>query len=136
MESAIRHNMLSVSATSLGLAITVSFCNSNPFPFLKDMEWHPTLPAHGVVAFSTRRTTIATISNVLRMTNDCQLEHWMTNSRIEHAVSRSGSTGPYQFQDIVIKTWSHNLAPLQLPNGIYKQWDFTLVAPLDVEDQQ
>jgi hypothetical protein len=56
---------------------------------------------------------------VSRMTNDCRLEHWMTNSRIDHAVSHSGPTGPYQFRDIAIKTWSHNPVPLQLPDGTY-----------------
>lgn len=56
---------------------------------------------------------------VSRMTNGCLLEMWTKNSRIDHAISRTGPTGPYQFHDVAINTWSHNPAPLALPDGTY-----------------
>lgn len=76
---------------------------------------------------------------VSRMTNECQLNRWTKNSRIDHvrdliyrlvchvssihrplkrkcnrrtqAVSPN-ITGPYTFMDIAINTWSHNAAPV------------------------
>ena len=41
---------------------------------------------------------------VARMTNDCLLEDWTQNSRVDHATSKS-ITGPYEFQDVAINTW-------------------------------
>jgi hypothetical protein len=55
---------------------------------------------------------------VSRMTNDCLLEHWTTNSRIDHAVSQK-ATGPYTFQNVAIDTWSHNAAPIVLSDGTF-----------------
>jgi hypothetical protein len=56
---------------------------------------------------------------VARMTNNCSLEHWGTNSRVDHAISKTGPTGPYHFHDIAIDTFSHNPAPLKLPDGTF-----------------
>ena len=42
---------------------------------------------------------------VSRMTNECPLANWQTNSRVDHAVSNS-ITGPYTFQDVAIPTFS------------------------------
>jgi hypothetical protein len=55
---------------------------------------------------------------VAAMTNQCTLRYWTTNSRIDHATSPN-VTGPYTFQDVAISTWSHNPAPLVLPDGTY-----------------
>ena len=55
---------------------------------------------------------------VSRMTNNCSLRHWTKNSRIDHAVSKT-ITGPYTFQDIAVNTFSHNSAPIVLPDGSY-----------------
>ena len=56
---------------------------------------------------------------VSRMTNDCSLDHWRSNSRIDHAVSTTGAQGPYEFVDVAINTWAHNAAPITLPDGSY-----------------
>ena len=56
---------------------------------------------------------------VSRMTNDCPLDDWTENSRIDHAVSTTGPTGPYKFQDVAINTWAHNAAPIVLKDGSY-----------------
>ena len=50
------------------------------------------------------------------MTNNCTLQHWTSNSRIEHAVADS-ATGPFVFADVAIPTWSHNAAPVALKDG-------------------
>jgi len=55
---------------------------------------------------------------VSRMTNDCLLWSWGSNSRIDHAVSDT-ITGPYKFVDVAIPTWSHNAAPIKLKDGTY-----------------
>eukprot|EP00980_Cylindrotheca_fusiformis_P006440 scaffold1376_cov125-Cylindrotheca_fusiformis.AAC.6 len=55
---------------------------------------------------------------VVRITNNCLLEDWTHNSRIDHAVS-TNPTGPYQFVDVAIPTQSHNPVPLALPDGTY-----------------
>lgn len=55
---------------------------------------------------------------VVRMTNNCTLENWTKNSRIDHAVSKQ-PTGPYSFTDVAIPTQSHNPVPLALPDGTY-----------------
>lgn len=52
------------------------------------------------------------------MTNGCSLRTWTRNSRIDHAVSNT-ITGPYKFKDVAINTWSHNPAPISLPDGTY-----------------
>ena len=54
---------------------------------------------------------------VSRMTNDCPLTHWQTNSRIDHAVSVNNMEGPYEFSDVAIPTFSHNPAPIVLQNA-------------------
>ncbi|KAL3937054.1 MAG: hypothetical protein SGBAC_007750 [Bacillariaceae sp.] len=55
---------------------------------------------------------------VVRMTNNCTLEHWTKNSRVDHAVSES-PTGPYRFLDVAIPTQSHNPVPIVLKDGTY-----------------
>jgi hypothetical protein len=55
---------------------------------------------------------------VVRMTNQCSLEHWTHNSRIDHAISKS-PTGPFKFLDVAIPTQSHNPVPLALPDGTF-----------------
>lgn len=52
------------------------------------------------------------------MANDCPLSTWQVNSRIEHAVAED-ITGPYTFKDVAVPTWSHNPAPVVLPDGTY-----------------
>lgn len=56
---------------------------------------------------------------VSRMSNDCNLVDYQTNSRIDHAVSNTGPTGPFTFHDVAIPTFSHNAAPIVLPDGTY-----------------
>jgi hypothetical protein len=56
---------------------------------------------------------------VSRMTNDCKLNTWTHNSRIDHAVSSTGPEGPYTFSDVAVNTWAHNAAPVQLHDGTY-----------------
>ena len=53
---------------------------------------------------------------VSRMTNNCSLRHWRTNSRIDHAVSES-VMGPYIFSDVAVPVWAHNPDIISLPNG-------------------
>uniref|UniRef100_A0A7S4HQM8 EGF-like domain-containing protein n=1 Tax=Odontella aurita TaxID=265563 RepID=A0A7S4HQM8_9STRA len=53
---------------------------------------------------------------VSRMTNNCTLQAWVTNSRVDHAVSKN-IEGPYTFKDVAINTWSHNPAVIALPDG-------------------
>jgi hypothetical protein len=55
---------------------------------------------------------------VSRMTNNCSLSYWTSNSRIDHAVS-SSVEGPYEFKDVAVNTWAHNAAPITLPDGTY-----------------
>jgi hypothetical protein len=55
---------------------------------------------------------------VSRMTNDCLLQTWGANSRIDHGVADS-VTGPYAFVDVAIPTWSHNSAPIALHDGTF-----------------
>ncbi len=51
------------------------------------------------------------------MTNKCPLSTWTKNSRIDHATAKDVAAGPYEFQDIVVNTWSHNAAPVELYDG-------------------
>jgi len=55
---------------------------------------------------------------VSRMTNNCPLSSWGSNSRIDHAVSKT-LTGPYTFKDVAVPTWSHNAAPIALHDGTF-----------------
>ena len=55
---------------------------------------------------------------VSRMTNNCSLRHWGTNSRIDHAVSPN-ITGPYTFSDVALPVWAHNPDILALPDGTF-----------------
>lgn len=55
---------------------------------------------------------------VSAMTNNCTLQHWGSNSRIEHGVSKT-IVGPYVFKDVAIPTWSHNSAPIALHDGTF-----------------
>ena len=57
-------------------------------------------------------------SFISSMTNGCSLNHWGSNSRIEHGISDS-VTGPYKFVDVAIPTWSHNAAPIALHDGTF-----------------
>eukprot|EP00927_Polykrikos_kofoidii_P078659 TRINITY_DN75465_c0_g1_i1.p1 TRINITY_DN75465_c0_g1~~TRINITY_DN75465_c0_g1_i1.p1 ORF type:complete len:479 (+),score=28.93 TRINITY_DN75465_c0_g1_i1:93-1529(+) len=52
------------------------------------------------------------------MTNGCPLSAWRQNSRIDHAVAEV-VTGPYTFSDVAVNTWSHNPAPVRLPDGTF-----------------
>ena len=52
------------------------------------------------------------------MTNGCPLQKWTTNSRIEHGIA-SQITGPYEFKDVAVNTWSHNAAPVVLKDGTF-----------------
>jgi len=45
---------------------------------------------------------------VTAMTDGCSLRSWQTHSRIEHAISHTGITGPYEFVDVAVPIWSHN----------------------------
>jgi hypothetical protein len=56
---------------------------------------------------------------VSRMTNDCLLVDYGKNSRIDHVVSTTGPTGPYTFRDVALPTFSHNAAPITLPDGTF-----------------
>ena len=62
---------------------------------------------------------------VSRMSNDCPLEHYGTNSRVDHAVS-SSITGPYEFSDVAIPTFSHNPAPVELWKPTNEQWKYAI----------
>jgi len=55
---------------------------------------------------------------VSAMANHCLLNRWGSNSRIDHGVS-SNITGPYVFRDVAVDVWSHNSAPIKLPDGTY-----------------
>jgi hypothetical protein len=55
---------------------------------------------------------------VSTITNDCPLQRWQTNSRIDHVVSEH-PTGPYRFSDVAVPTWAHNSAPVTLTNGTF-----------------
>ena len=55
---------------------------------------------------------------VSRMTNNCSLRHWRTNSRIDHAVSDTIS-GPYTFSDVAVPVWAHNPDIVRLPGGTF-----------------
>jgi hypothetical protein len=52
------------------------------------------------------------------MTNDCLLQTWGKNSRIDHGISDK-ITGPYAFADVAVNTWAHNAAPITLHDGTY-----------------
>ena len=53
---------------------------------------------------------------VAAMTNNCSLSSWETNSRIEHAVSKT-IDGPYTRSDVAVSTWSHNPVAIRLPGN-------------------
>ncbi|CAJ1941984.1 unnamed protein product [Cylindrotheca closterium] len=55
---------------------------------------------------------------VVRMTNNCTLEYWTKNSRVDHAIAESPA-GPYRFLDVAIPTQSHNPVPVALKDGTY-----------------
>ena len=55
---------------------------------------------------------------VSRMTHNCSLRHWRSNSRIDHAVSPN-ITGPYTFTDVAVPVWAHNPEILTLPDGTF-----------------
>jgi hypothetical protein len=55
---------------------------------------------------------------VARMANECGLEYWTTVSQVDHAISKT-ITGPYEFHDKAIDVWSHNPAPVTLPDGTF-----------------
>ena len=57
-------------------------------------------------------------SYISAMTNDCLLDTWTKNSRIEHGVA-DVVTGPYEFVDVAVPTWSHNAAPIALHDGSF-----------------
>ena len=55
---------------------------------------------------------------VARMANECGLDKWTSVSQVDHAVSKK-ITGPYEFHDVAIGVWSHNPAPITLPDGTF-----------------
>ena len=55
---------------------------------------------------------------VSRMTNDCLLQTWGSNSRIDHGIADT-VTGPYKFSDVAVNTWAHNAAPVTLADGSF-----------------
>ena len=58
---------------------------------------------------------------VAAMTNNCSLSSWETNSRIEHAVSKT-IDGPYNRADVAVRTWSHNPVAIRLPGNSTPQF--------------
>ena len=52
------------------------------------------------------------------MANECGLDKWTSVSQVDHAVSKT-ITGPYEFHDVAIGVWSHNPAPITLPDGTF-----------------
>ena len=44
---------------------------------------------------------------------------WMSNSRVRHAVSRTGPFGPYEPQDIAFGLWGHEPTVARAPTGEY-----------------
>ena len=52
------------------------------------------------------------------MTNKCPLSTWTKNSCIDYATAKDVA-GPYEFQAIVMNTWSHNAEPVELHDGTY-----------------
>ena len=53
------------------------------------------------------------------MTNDCGIVVWLSNSRIRHAVSTTGPTGPYLPHDISEGLWGHEPTVARAPTGEY-----------------
>jgi len=53
------------------------------------------------------------------MTNNTGILVWMSNSRIRHAVSRTGPYGPYEPQDIAFGLWGHEPTVARAPTGEY-----------------
>ena len=51
------------------------------------------------------------------MTNNTGILVWMLNSRIRHAVSRTGPYGPYEPQDIAFGLWGHEPTVARAPTG-------------------
>ena len=52
------------------------------------------------------------------MTHNCSLQHWGTNSRIEHGISDT-ITGPFVFSDVAVNTFAHASNPMRLNDGSY-----------------
>lgn len=53
------------------------------------------------------------------MVNNTGIQVWMSNSRIRHAVSRTGPYGPYEPQDIAFGLWGHEPTVARAPTGEY-----------------
>ena len=70
-------------------------------------------PTDSKIAGNSTSTSTLYHLYVSRMTNDCPLQFFKSNSRIDHAVSDS-ITGPYEFFDVAVPVFSHNPAPIEL----------------------
>ncbi len=53
------------------------------------------------------------------MTHNTGIVVWMSNSRIRHAVSTSGPTGPYKAHDVSFGVWGHEPTAARAPTGEY-----------------
>lgn len=91
--------------------------NFKPVTFPQGYGMSPNLTTWGGNAIYDDKTQEYHIY-VSAMTNGCPLSTWGKNSRIEHGVSKT-ITGPYEFKDVAINTWSHNAAPVALKDGTY-----------------
>lgn len=92
-----------------------STMNFNPVRFPQGYGMEPNITSWGGNAiFDGQRYHLF----VAVMTNGCSLRAWTRNSRVDHATSFK-ITGPYKYKDVAINTWSHNPAPISLPDGTY-----------------
>jgi hypothetical protein len=91
--------------------------NFKPVTFPQGYGMAPKLTSWGGNAIQDPKTGKYHIY-VSAMTNNCSLQTWGKNSRIEHGIADT-ITGPYKFVDVAIPTWSHNSAPIALKDGTF-----------------
>jgi len=94
-----------------------STLNFKPVTFPQGYGMAPKLTSWGGNAIEDPKTGKFHIF-VSAMTNNCTLQTWGKNSRIEHGIA-DAVTGPYKFVDVAIPTWSHNAAPIALKDGTF-----------------
>lgn len=94
-----------------------STLNFKPVTFPQGYGMAPKLTSWGGNAIEDPQTGKYHIF-VSAMTNNCTLQTWGKNSRIEHGIADT-ITGPYKFVDVAIPTWSHNSAPIALKDGTF-----------------
>jgi hypothetical protein len=94
-----------------------STMNFKPVTFPQGYGMSPKLTSWGGNAIEDPKTGKFHMY-VSRMTNNCTLQHWGKNSRIDHGIADK-VTGPYKFVDVAIPTWSHNSAPIALKDGTF-----------------